>query len=55
MRKGLLSLAAWNTNAVKDYSVSSIDAYLNGEFLTRFDAEIYDGITAVPIIYTQNA
>ena len=51
LRQDIFENRQWHSSNVNDYANSTIDTYLNGTFLNRFDANIQSAIKQVKIPY----
>ena len=54
LRKDIAENRQWNSSNVNDYANSTINAYLNGDWLNRYDPEMAEAIKQVKIPYRQN-
>ena len=54
LRKDIAEERQWNSSNVNDYANSTIKAYLNGDWLNRYDPEVAEAIKQVKIPYRQN-
>lgn len=54
LRKDIAEERQWNSSNVNDYANSTIKAYLNGDWLNRYDPEVVEAIKQVKIPYRQN-
>lgn len=51
LRKDIAENRQWNSSNVNDYANSTINAYLNGDWLDRYDADVAEAIKQVKIPY----
>lgn len=51
LRKDIAESRQWNSSNVNDYANSTINAYLNGDWLNRYDPEVAEAIKQVKIPY----
>lgn len=51
LRKNIAENRAWDSSDVNDYDNSEIDAYLNGDWITRYDSKVQSAINQVKIPY----
>ena len=51
LRKDIAESRKWNSSNVNDYANSTINAYLNGDWLDRYDADVAEAIKQVKIPY----
>ena len=51
LRKDIAENRAWDSGNVNDYANSDINAYLNGDWLDRYDADVAEAIKQVKIPY----
>ena len=54
LRKDIAENRQWHSSNVNDYANSTINAYLNGDWLNRYDPEVAEAIKQVKIPYRQN-
>lgn len=51
LRKDIAEKRQWNSSNVNDYANSTVHAYLNGDWLDRYDADVAEAIKQVKIPY----
>ena len=51
LRKDIAENRQWNSSNVNDYANSTVHAYLNGDWLNRYDADVAEAIKQVKIPY----
>ena len=51
LRKDIAENRQWNSSNVNDYANSTVYAYLNGDWLDRYDADVAEAIKQVKIPY----
>ena len=51
LRKDIAEKRQWHSSNVNDYANSTINAYLNGDWLNRYDPEVAEAIKQVKIPY----
>ena len=51
LRKNISENRQWNSSNVNDYANSTVNAYLNGDWLNRYDPEVAEAIKQVKIPY----
>lgn len=51
LRKDIVANRRWNSSNVNDYANSTVHAYLNGDWLNRYDPEVAESIVQCKIPY----
>lgn len=55
LRKDIAENRQWHSSNVNDYANSTINAYLNGDWLNRYDPEVAEAIKQVKLPYRKGA